>query len=78
MVNNMEDLKTKTDISEETLKTVPEVISKDDAEKEEDISEAVSKISISKNEDDDLNLEERKKNVIKFLKTKKEYINYFW
>jgi asparagine N-glycosylation enzyme membrane subunit Stt3 len=72
----MEDLKTKTDISEETLKTVPEVISKDDAEKEEDISEAVSKISISKNEDDDLNLEERKKNVIKFLKTKKEYITY--
>jgi len=69
----MEENTDKKDISKEIVTSYkePEVVTKEIAEKEENISEDVSKIPITKDE-----IEERKKKIIYFLKQKKDWIFY--
>jgi len=63
----MDELKIKTDISKEILESTPKVVSRESAEKEEEIAKAVSKIPTPEN-NDDFNFEKRKKDSINFLK----------
>jgi len=68
----------KTDISKEILNTAPEVVTRQGAEKEEKIAEAVSEIPVTKSYNEDLNFEERRRKIINFVKTKTNHITYFF